>query len=142
MSAHSVNYRLPDQSHSTARVAPLWAFIFELGYFNAMNCGLVPPRECLNSFLKTGRSAEASWEPFEIDTEEYAALEAQLLNPDLSALSKYSMHGWQTFTRDPALDQYDDLAQWQAKAREKHLQAWQQQMARLQHEMVMRAHKG
>lgn len=118
--------------------SPAWAFMFELGYFNAMNAGLLPPRQCLNSFLKNGHSAEASWEPFEFSPEEYLALEDRLLNPDLKALAQYSAHGWQTFSRDPALDQYGDLAVWQAKVREKHIQVWQQRMARLQHAMVMR----
>jgi hypothetical protein len=79
---------LLDPSRSSNREVPLWAFIFELGYFNAMNCGLVPPRECLNSFLRSGRSAEASWEPLEIGPEEYSALEGRLLDPDLDALNK------------------------------------------------------
>ena len=138
MTNRRVKYQLlMSRDASTIHEAPLWAFIFELGYFNAMNCGLIPPGECLNSFFNSGRSAEASWEPFEITPGEYAELESKLLKPDLDALSQYSRNGWQSFSRDASLDGYTDYAQWQLKVREKHQQAWAMGMAKLQHEMAM-----
>ncbi|HEX4871379.1 MAG TPA: hypothetical protein VFV27_03615 [Nevskiaceae bacterium] len=137
-----VKYQLLlERSVSSEQEAPLPAFIFALGYFNAMNCGLIPPLAVLNSFLKSGRSTEAAWVPFELDAAEYAALEAQLLKPDIAALSNYTPHTWQTFERDASIDQYTDPAQWQAKAREKHMAVFGQRMARLQHEMVMAKHR-
>lgn len=132
--------RVHERSGSSEQEAPLPAFIFSLGYFNAMNCGLIPPLAVLNSFLRSGRCTEAAWAPFEIDAAEYAELEAQLLKPDLETLSKYTPHTWQTFERDASLDPYTDPAQWQAKAREKHMAVFGQRMARLQHEMVMAKH--
>lgn len=142
MNGRLVKYKLLlDRSDPCEQEAPLPAFIFALGYFNAMNCGLIPPPAVLNAFLKSGRSAEAAWTPFEIDEAEYAALEAELLKPDIAALSKVTPHTWQTFERDASLDQYTDPVQWQAKAREKHMVVFGQRMARLQHEMVMAKHR-
>jgi len=102
---------------------------------------VLPPLQHLNTFLKSGSTAEASWEPFDISVKEYEALVPQLLQPDRVYLERFSQHTWQVFQLDPSLDQYTDYAQWQQKVREKHQQSWGLQMATLQHEMVMSAHK-
>ena len=142
MSERNVRYLpTPDRTPTTERDAPLWVFLCNLANFNAANCGLIPPLLCLNALLKKGSSVEATWAPFEVTPEEYAGLVARLLTPDRAILKRHFVPEWQSFQRDPSLDQYTDYAQWQRKALEKHGAAWGMKMATLQHEAVMRARK-
>ena len=142
MSERQVKYlRHDDRAPSLVCEAPLWAFLFDQPYFNASNCGVLPLLPHLNTMLKSGRTVNASWEPFEVTPEEYAALVPKLLEPDHALLEQFSSHKWQVFQADPSLDHYSDFAEWQLKAREKHQQSWGLRLAKLQHEMLMSAQK-
>jgi hypothetical protein len=108
---------------SETRTAPLEVFVYDVPHLDA--CGVFPPHHILNQILLSGggdggMSPGASWEPFEMSTEEYAALLPRVLKPDLDAVRTLSRFGHAAWKLDPEFDEIEDRLDWLKAVCDKH----------------------
>lgn len=127
-----------DRGPSRRTEAPIWAFLFDVGYLGA--CGVFPPLHLLNQVLRTGGKhpgvTGTSWEPLELTQDEYAAILPNILSPDPAALEKYSRFPWQRFRLDAELERCTDYMDWHRRACSKHAGEHGARLAAIQHELV------
>lgn len=126
----NITYKRHEFARGTeTRNAPLLVFVYDIPYMDA--CGIFPPLHILNIVLleggdEGGMSPGATWKPFALNEEQYAALVAEIVQIDPSVFGDQVRYAYVQFNFDNTLDHITDRSAWYqaacAKPSEQYLQ--------------------
>jgi hypothetical protein len=112
----------------------LLSLVFDIPYFDA--CGIFPPFHIANQIFLSGgsdggMSPGASWEPFSISEEEYAALVDAAINTPKSEIKPHARYAMLPKAVDHSFDHIQDHMAWVAAVCEKHRASWHEKLRKL-----------
>lgn len=112
----------------------LLTFVYDVPYFSA--CGVFPPLHIANEVFSGGRSGGgmspgASWNPFTISKEEYAALVEAISHTSVSELKPYARYAEIQMKFDHEFDSIRGQIKWSKAVCERHRDGWHAELERL-----------
>jgi hypothetical protein len=130
----AVKYYLhePGYQYPVPREESLLVFIYSIPRFAV--CGIFPPLHVANHILMSGggdggMGPGTSWSPFELSRDEYNALALAVGQTSISEIEPYARYAKIKMKFDHEFDHLEDVRQWMAAVRVKHLKQWQLDVA-------------
>ncbi|MES9941080.1 MAG: hypothetical protein ABW121_11140 [Candidatus Thiodiazotropha sp. 6PLUC7] len=110
-------------------------FLYDVPYFSA--CGVFPPRHIFNQKMAHGggdggMGPGASWEPFNLDEDNYRKLLQLIRETDPQSLSKKSRYYQIKFIEAPEFDGIDDQWVWLEQVCDKYRKWYHEQNRKIQ----------
>jgi hypothetical protein len=120
----------PEQREGT-----LLTLVYDIPYFSA--CGVFPPYQIVNQVFSNagstgGMSPGATWEPFTISKEEYAALTEAVRQTPISEIQPSARYAELPMTFDPKFDHIQDRIEWLSAVCRKHRDSWHDELRKTQ----------
>lgn len=105
------------------RSAELSVLVYDIPYFGA--CGIFPPLHIANEIFRSGgseggMSPGATWQPFEISSEEYESLILVIESLDPKSLGDQARYARVKYEFDKSFDQIQSWESWLLSICEKH----------------------
>lgn len=116
---------------NTVHNGTLLTFIYDVPHFDA--CGIFPPYHIANQIFIRGTaggglSPGATWEPFAISEEEYAALVESVQQTHISEIKPHARYAFVPMKLDTSLDGIEERRDWFRAACQKHRAAWHEEL--------------
>lgn len=111
------------------RSAELQVFVYDIPYFGA--CGIFPPFHILNEIFRSGgseggMSPGATWQPFQLSSEEYDRLVQEISELDPGSLGDAARYTRVKYAFDPGFDAIQDHVSWLLAVCEKYRDSYRQ----------------
>ncbi|HHH49429.1 MAG TPA: hypothetical protein ENK52_00440 [Saprospiraceae bacterium] len=105
------------------RKSKMSIFVYDIPYFGA--CGIFPPFHIINEIFQTGgsqggMSPGATWQPFQIEQDEYDELVQTIKTLDPETLGDNARYTWVKFEFDSSLYYITEWEKWRFAVCNKH----------------------
>jgi hypothetical protein len=117
------------------REATLLILVYDIPYFNA--CGIFPSYHLVNQIFSCGgteggMSPGATWEPFTVSQEEYAALVEAVTTTPVAEIQPHARYANVPMQVDNSFDQIQDRITWMTAVCKKHRDGWHDALQKIQ----------